>query len=261
MRFTNMLKSVLFAGSAAGIAMTASPALADHHEEATEAGAETEAAAETITVGGAEMLPSRNIVENAANSPIHTTLVSAVQAAQLVETLSGPGPFTVLAPTDETFALLPAETLTQLMSEAGRPQLRQILTYHVIPGALDAETLMGQIEQAGGELVVETVEGSPLTLTVVNDAVAVTDEQGAIGYVTQADVPQSNGYIHVINNVLIPNPPSPEELAVIAQQMAAERAAEAEADAAMEDAATDDAAAEDMASDEPMAEGETADDM
>ncbi|QLC24655.1 fasciclin domain-containing protein [Parasphingopyxis algicola] len=191
-------------------ALGSAPALADHHGGASHDGdaemttqAET---TETVTVGGAEMLPTRNIVENASNSPIHTTLVAAVAQAELVETLSGPGPFTVFAPTNEAFGLLPAGTVDALMQDAARAQLAQILTYHVVSGAVDAETLVGMIEEAGGELTLTTVEGSPLVATLDNGAVSLRDEIGGVSYVTQTDVPQSNGVIHVINGVLVPEP-------------------------------------------------------
>ena len=179
----------------------------DGNGAATESSADMDAADEpaTVEVGGATMYANRNIIQNATNSPIHTTLVRAVQAAGLVDTLSGPGPFTVFAPTDQAFQNIPAATLQALMQPAARAQLSQILTYHVVPGSLDAAELMRRIEAGGGEAVINSVEGSPLTFTEVNGAVAVTDERGGVGYVTQADVHQSNGIIHVLNNVLLPN--------------------------------------------------------
>lgn len=186
-------------------AMGSAPALADHHGGAAEAEAKT---TEAVTVGGAEMLPTRNIVENASNSPVHTTLVAAVAQAGLVETLSGPGPFTVFAPTDEAFGLLSEGTVDALMQDGVQAQLRQILTYHVVSGAVDAETLIGMIEEAGGELTLTTVEGSPLVVTLDEGAVALRDEIGGVSYVTQTDVTQSNGIVHVINGVLVPEPPS-----------------------------------------------------
>ncbi|MEM8694975.1 MAG: fasciclin domain-containing protein [Pseudomonadota bacterium] len=194
-------------------AMGSAPALADDQagaadaQQMTDEGAtETTATTEAVTVGGAEMLPTRNIVENASNSPIHTTLVAAVAQAGLVETLSSPGPFTVFAPTNEAFGLLPEGTVDALMQDAAQAQLTQILTYHVVSGAVDAETLIGMIEEAGGELTLTTVEGSPLVATLDNGAVALRDEIGGVSYVTQTDVTQSNGIIHVINGVLVPEP-------------------------------------------------------
>lgn len=197
----------------AAFAVAGTPALADHHEGGAEAQAETAVAAEAeaetseaVTVGGAEMLPTQTIVANASNAANLTTLVAAVEQAELAETLSGPGPFTVFAPTNEAFGMLPAGIVDQLMQDAAKAQLAQILSYHVLPGALDTETLTQRIETAGGELTLTTVEGSPLRATIVNGAVALHDELGGVGYVTQTDVRQSNGIVHVINGVLIPQP-------------------------------------------------------
>jgi uncharacterized surface protein with fasciclin (FAS1) repeats len=190
----------------AAFAMTGTAAHAWQDESAAAPAAAEAETSEAGTVGGAEMLPTRTIVENAANSPIHTTLVAAVEQAGLAETLSSPGPFTVFAPTDEAFGMLPAGVMNQLMQDAAQAQLAQILSYHVLPGAVDAETLVQRIEAAGGELTLTTVEGSPLRATIVNGAVALHDEIGGVSYVTQTDVPQSNGIIHVINGVLVPEP-------------------------------------------------------
>ena len=209
-------------GVATGLALFAlgsAPAFADHHagdestdqaEMAVEADAatSTEAETEAVMVGGAEMLPTRTIVENASASADHTTLVAAVAQAQLVDTLSGDGPFTVFAPTNAAFERLPAGTVDALMQEQARAQLAQILTYHVVPGAVDAETLMAMIEEAGGELTLTTVEGSPLVASLDNGAVALRDEIGSVVFVTQPDVVQSNGIVHVVNGVLVPEPES-----------------------------------------------------
>ncbi len=159
-----------------------------------------------VTVGGAAMLPSRTIVENASNASNLTTLVQAVQAAGLVETLSGPGPFTVFAPTNEAFGRLPQSALTQLMQPASRAQLSQILTYHVVAGNMDSAALMQRIEAGGGSATLTTVEGSTLRAAVENGAISLTDEQGTTSFVTQGNVRQSNGIVHVINGVLIPTP-------------------------------------------------------
>ncbi len=159
-----------------------------------------------VTVGGAAMLPSRTIVENASNASNLTTLVQAVQAAGLVETLSGPGPFTVFAPTNTAFGRLPQAALTQLMQPASRAQLSQILTYHVVAGNMDSAALMRQIEAGGGSATLTTVEGSTLRAAVENGAISLTDEQGTTSFVTQGNVRQSNGIVHVINGVLIPTP-------------------------------------------------------
>lgn len=153
----------------------------------------------------AAMSADNTIVQNASNSPMHTTLVAAVAQANLVETLSGPGPFTVFAPTNDAFAMLPSDTVNALMQDAARPQLAQILTYHVVPGTIDAASLIGMINDADGEAVLTTVEGSPLKASIVSGSVALTDENGGVSYVTQADLPQSNGVIHVVNGVLLPN--------------------------------------------------------
>lgn len=185
-------------------ALGSAPALADHHQG--EAAVAEAAETEVVTIGGAEMLPTRNIVENASNSADHTTLVVAVVQAELADTLSGPGPFTLFAPTNEAFGLLPAGTVDALMQDAARAQLAQILRYHVVSGALDAQTLTSRIEAAGGELTLTTVEGSPLVATMDNGAVSLRDEIGGISYVTQADAVQSNGIIHVINGILVPEP-------------------------------------------------------
>lgn len=207
-------------GVAMGLALFAlggAPALADHYEGddaadhaamavEAEASTTTEADAEVVTVGGAEMLPTLNIVENASHSAIHTTLVAAVTQAELVDTLSGPGPYTVFAPTNDAFGRLPAGTVDALMQDPARAQLAQILTYHVVPGAVDAETLTAMITEAGGEVTLTTVEGSPLVASLDNGAVALRDEIGSIAFVTQADVMQSNGIVHVINGVMVPEP-------------------------------------------------------
>lgn len=197
--FKRLAKASSVTFALAGFVLTGQAALAQ------EAAAETEAEA-PVTVGGAEMLPTRNIVENAMNSPIHTRLVAALQQAGLVETLSGPGPYTVFAPTDEAFGFLGEETIDALMQDGARAQLTQILSYHVLPGAIDAATLRARIAAAGGELVLTPIEGSPLRATIVNDFIALHDELGGTAYVTQADVPQSNGVIHVVNGLLIPEP-------------------------------------------------------
>ncbi len=156
------------------------------------------------TVGGAEMLASRNIVENAVNSPIHTTLVAAVQQAQLADTLSGPGPFTVFAPTNDAFAKLPAAAVQGLMQDANRAQLQGVLTYHVVPGRVTAADLANQIRAGGGRATLTTVQGGTLTAAMMGDRVMLTDARGGMSHVTTADVMQSNGVIHVVDTVLMP---------------------------------------------------------
>jgi len=157
-----------------------------------------------VTVGGAAMLPSRNIVENAVNSADHTTLVAAVQAAGLVDTLSSPGPFTVFAPTNAAFDKLPPGTVQTLTQPANIPTLTKILTYHVVPGRIAAADLIAQIQAGGGTATLTTVQGGALTAAVVNGNVVITDAAGVQSTVTTADVPQSNGVIHVVDTVLMP---------------------------------------------------------
>lgn len=156
-------------------------------------------------VGGAEMFPTRTIVENAVNSPIHTTLVAAVKAAGLVETLSGPGPFTVFAPTNDAFAKLPAGTVDTLLQPANRTQLQSVLTYHVVPGRVTAADLTRLIRDGGGSARLTTVQGGTLTASVMGGRVMLTDAKGGMAHVTQADVLQSNGVIHVTDAVSLPN--------------------------------------------------------
>ncbi|NCP18615.1 MAG: fasciclin domain-containing protein [Erythrobacter sp.] len=159
----------------------------------------------TVMVGGAPMYPTRNIVENAVNSADHTTLVAAVKAAGLVDTLSGPGPFTVFAPTNAAFDKLPAGTVDTLLKPANKPMLTKILTYHVVPGRVSAEDLMMKIRQGGGMAKLTTVEGGTLTAKMMNGNVVLVDEKGGMATVTQADVFQSNGVIHVTDTVSMPS--------------------------------------------------------
>lgn len=155
-------------------------------------------------VGGAAMYPSMTIVENAVNSPIHTTLVAAVKAAGLVDTLSGPGPFTVFAPTNSAFEKLPAGTVDQLVMPQNKATLQSILTYHVVPGRVTASDLMALIAQGGGRASLTTVQGGTLYVSMMGDRVMLTDSKGGMSHVTQANVMQSNGVIHVIDSVLMP---------------------------------------------------------
>ena len=155
-------------------------------------------------VGGAEMLETRNIVENAVNSADHTTLVAAVQAAGLVETLSGAGPFTVFAPTNEAFAKLPAGTVESLILPENKDTLTKILICHVVGAKAMAGDVLGMIETGGGTATVGTVGGWQLTLTTMDGKVMITDEMANVATVTIADVNQSNGVIHVIDTVLLP---------------------------------------------------------
>ena len=162
------------------------------------------ALAENPMVGGAAMFEDKNIVENAVNSADHTTLVAAVTAAGLVETLQSAGPFTVLAPTNEAFAKLPAGTVDTLLKPENKDMLVKILTCHVIAGNAMSSDIVGMIEADGGKHVVETVGGCKFTLSSMDGKVMITDEMGNMGTVTIADVKQSNGVIHVIDTVLLP---------------------------------------------------------
>ena len=155
-------------------------------------------------VGGAPMLATKNIIENAINSKDHTTLVAAVKAAGLVKTLEGKGPFTVFAPTNEAFAALPAGTVDTLLKPENKAKLVKILTCHVVPAKAMAKDVMMMVKQDGGMHVVDTVGGCKLTLKTTGGKVTVTDEQGNVANVTIADVVQSNGVIHVIDKVLLP---------------------------------------------------------
>lgn len=155
-------------------------------------------------VGGAAMYPTKNIVENAINSPDHTTLVAAVKAAGLVETLESAGPFTVFAPTNEAFAKLPAGTVDTLLKPENKAELAKILTYHVVAGKVSSHDLVKLIKKGHGKAELKTVEGGTLTATVQDGKVMLTDEKGGMATVTIADVYQSNGIIHVIDSVLLP---------------------------------------------------------
>ena len=155
-------------------------------------------------VGGAPMYANKTIVENAVNSKDHTTLVAAVKAAGLVDTLSGPGPFTVFAPTNAAFAQLPPGTVETLVKPENKATLTKILTYHVVPGVYTAKELMAEVKKGGGEAQLKTAEGEPLVVTSKGKKVYVTDAKGNTATVTIANVMQSNGVIHVINGVLQP---------------------------------------------------------
>jgi len=208
-------RTLLFGAAAAALASACTST-----EAATEtalAPAEAEApAAETaptiiepmeasVMVGGAAMYPSKNIVENAVNSADHTTLVAAVTAAGLVETLSSPGPFTVFAPVNDAFAALPAGTVDTLLLPENKDALIKVLTAHVVAGDLKAADLIAAAEANGGTATLTTVSGDTLTFAIEGGAAVVTDESGGKGTVTIADVDQLNGVIHVVDSVLLPN--------------------------------------------------------
>jgi uncharacterized surface protein with fasciclin (FAS1) repeats len=158
----------------------------------------------TVMVGGAPMFPTKNIIQNAVNSKDHTTLVAAVKAAGLVDTLQGKGPFTVFAPTNDAFAKLPAGTVDTLLKPENKDQLTQVLTYHVVPGRLTAKDLMAAIEKGGGKAMYKTVEGEELTFEAKDGAIWVWDAKGDSAKITIKNVMQSNGVIHVIDTVLLP---------------------------------------------------------
>lgn len=181
--------------SAAALLAAAPAAFADHHGGGH---------SQTVTVGGAAMYANKTIVENAVASPIHTTLVAAVTAAGLVETLSGPGPFTVFAPTDAAFAALPAGTVETLVRPENKATLTRILTYHVVAGRVTAADVIALIQAGGGSAAITTVSGDTLTASLRGSSVILTDENGGVATVTQADVFQSNGVIHVTDAVSLP---------------------------------------------------------
>jgi uncharacterized surface protein with fasciclin (FAS1) repeats len=156
-------------------------------------------------VGGSPMYPAKNIVENAVNSKDHTTLVAAVKAAGLVDTLESPGPFTVFAPTNEAFDKLPAGTVDTLLKPENKDQLKKVLTYHVVSGKMNSTDIEKAITAGGGKATLTTVEGGTLTATEQGGKIMLTDEKGGMDTVTIADVYQSNGIIHVVDAVLLPN--------------------------------------------------------
>ena len=162
-------------------------------------------AEKTVTVGGAPMYPSKNIIQNAINSKDHTTLVAAVKAAGLVDTLSGPGPFTVFAPTNAAFAKLPPGTVETLLKPENKATLTKVLTYHVVPGRMTAVNLMKAVKDGEGEAHLKTVAGVDLVVKQAGPGkLTITDAKGDVAMVTIADVLQSNGVIHVIDTVLLP---------------------------------------------------------
>jgi uncharacterized surface protein with fasciclin (FAS1) repeats len=190
-----MSKRLVLIAAAAALALTASavtPLSAAMSEK-------------TVNVGGAPMYPSKNIIENAVNSKDHTTLVAAVKAAGLVETLEGPGPFTVFAPTNEAFAKLPAGTVDNLLKPENKATLTKVLTYHVVPGRMTAVNLMKAVKDGEGEAKLKTVSGDWLVVKQAGPGkLTITDAKGDVAMVTIADVLQSNGVIHVIDTVLLP---------------------------------------------------------
>ncbi|MCY7347687.1 MAG: fasciclin domain-containing protein [Pyrinomonadaceae bacterium] len=156
-------------------------------------------------VGGAAMYKNKDIIDNAVNSKDHTTLVAAVKAAGLVETLKGKGPFTVFAPTNSAFDMLPAGTVDTLLKPENKGMLTKILTYHVVAGNMDSKKIMKAIKKGNGKAMFKTVAGGMLTASMDGNTLVLTDEKGGMSKVTIANVKQSNGVIHVVDTVLMPN--------------------------------------------------------
>jgi uncharacterized surface protein with fasciclin (FAS1) repeats len=159
----------------------------------------------SVMVGGAAMFPTKDIIDNAVNSKDHTTLVAAVKAAGLVDTLKTPGPFTVFAPTNAAFDALPAGTVASLLKPENKATLTKVLTAHVVSGKLDAAALSQRVMAGNGRATLTTVSGDALVVTTSGSNVMVTDEKGGTAMVSIANVYQSNGVIHVVNKVLVPN--------------------------------------------------------
>ena len=157
-----------------------------------------------VMVGGAPMYSSKDIIDNAVNSKDHTTLVAAVKAAGLVDTLKSPGPFTVFAPTNSAFAALPAGTVDTLLKPENKPALTKVLTYHVVSGKMDSAALSKAIDAGGGRATLTEVSGGTLVATKSAGTIMLTDESGGTARVTIPDVVQSNGVIHVVDKVLLP---------------------------------------------------------
>jgi uncharacterized surface protein with fasciclin (FAS1) repeats len=189
------MKSKLFVAAVAGLSLAAAGG--------TYAAAGM-MAEKTVMVGGAAMYPSKNIVQNAVNSKDHTTLVAAVKAAGLVDTLSSAGPFTVFAPTNAAFGKLPAGTVDHLVMPESHDTLTKVLTYHVVPGRYSASDLAAKVRAGGGHAMLKTAEGEELTFTSKNGALWITDAKGGMSKITIANVNQSNGVIHVVDTVLMP---------------------------------------------------------
>jgi uncharacterized surface protein with fasciclin (FAS1) repeats len=191
-----MSKRFTLIAAAAALALVAGAAAPLYAESMSE---------KTVNVGGAPMYPSKNIIQNAVNSKDHTTLVAAVKAAGLVDTLSGPGPFTVFAPTNEAFAKLPAGTVDTLVKPENKATLTKILTYHVLAGRMTAANLMKAVKDGEGEAKLKTVSGDWLIVKQAGPGrLSITDAKGDVAMVAIADVLQSNGVIHVIDTVLLP---------------------------------------------------------
>jgi uncharacterized surface protein with fasciclin (FAS1) repeats len=205
MRISNIAAALMLAGavSLSGCAMNDNDMDAGM-DAGTSGGMASASAGGRVMVGGAEMFPNRTIVQNAMNSRDHTTLVAAVKAAGLVETLSGAGPFTVFAPTNDAFAMLAPGTVDTLLKPENKAMLQSVLTYHVVSGKMTAADLMAKIRAGGGSARLTTVQGGTLTARMDGNAVVLTDAKGGMARVVQANVMQSNGVIHVTDKVSIP---------------------------------------------------------
>ncbi len=205
MKKTLIATAILAASMAAGCSKpaeeTTAPVVMEDNAPMVD---ETPATPSNPMVGGAEMFADRDIIDNAVNSADHTTLVAAVQAAGLVDTLKGPGPFTVFAPTNAAFDALPAGTVDGLLKPEAKGDLTKVLTYHVVSGNVDAASLVEQIQAGGGSATLTTVEGGTLTAKADGGTVTITDAKGNVANVTTANVMQSNGVIHVVDKVLMP---------------------------------------------------------
>jgi uncharacterized surface protein with fasciclin (FAS1) repeats len=188
----SILPTAVAVAALAFAAVAATPTLAQMKEQ-------------TVTVGGAPMYPSKNIIQNAVNSKDHTTLVAAVKAAGLVDTLQGAGPFTVFAPTNAAFAKLPAGTVDSLLKPEAKEKLVAVLTYHVLPGRYSIKDLWDASNKAKGKVKMKTVEGEELTFEFKGQALTIWDSKGNASRVTIQNVFQSNGVIHVVDNVLLPS--------------------------------------------------------
>lgn len=184
------LAAALFAVASAGL--VAAPAVAKM------------STSKTVTVGGAPMYPTKDIIDNAVNSKDHTTLVAAVKAADLVATLKSAGPFTVFAPTNAAFAKLPAGTVENLLKPENKATLTAVLTYHVVAGKMDAKAIAAAIKAGGGKATLTTVQGGKLTASMMGKTLMLTDAKGGMSHVTIGDVYQSNGVIHVVDGVVLP---------------------------------------------------------
>ncbi len=202
MTLTRITVLTTVAAAAFAFAATATPTFAQMKHNGMTTGMANE---KTVNVGGAPMYPSKNIVENAVNSKDHTTLVAAVKAAGLVDTLEGPGPFTVFAPTNAAFAKLPKGTVDTLLKPENKAKLTSVLTYHVVPGRLSAKDLRDMAKKAGGKAKLKTVEGEDLWVEAKGNAIMIVDSKGDTAKVTIQNVFQSNGVIQVIDTVLLPS--------------------------------------------------------